>query len=75
MKILLFYFIFCQRLTLANHRANMINYKCEFNRKGVRQIMKNLFAAYYYCFFYFFSFSATQVKVIFAATNGSPSFV
>ena len=36
--------------------------------------MKHLFATFFYNYFYFYSFSATQVKVFSAANNGSPSF-
>jgi len=35
--------------------------------------MKDLFVAFFYRYFYFFSFSADKVKVLFAANNGSPS--
>lgn len=33
--------------------------------------MKNLFAAFFYSYFYFFGFSADKVKVLFTANNGS----
>ncbi len=36
--------------------------------------MKNLFAAFFYGYFYFFSFSADKVKVLFAANQGTTSF-
>ena len=36
--------------------------------------MKNLFAAFFYSYFYFFSFSAKKVKVLFAANHGSTTF-
>ena len=36
--------------------------------------MKNLFAAFFYGYFYFFSFCAKKVKVLFAANNGARSF-
>ena len=36
--------------------------------------MKNLFAAFFYGYFYFFSFSAKKVKVLFAANHGSTTF-
>ena len=36
--------------------------------------MKNLFAAFFYGYFYFFSFSADKVKVLFAANHGATSF-
>ena len=32
--------------------------------------MKNLFAAFFYGYFYFFSFSADKVRVLFTANNG-----
>ena len=35
--------------------------------------MKNLFAAYFFSYFYFFSFSADKVKVLFTANNGLTS--
>ncbi len=37
-------------------------------------MMKNLFAAFFYGYFYFFSFGANKVKVLFAANNGSVTF-
>ena len=36
--------------------------------------MKNLFAAFFYCYFYFFGFCADKVKVLFAANNGVTTF-
>lgn len=36
--------------------------------------MKNLFVAYYFNYFYFFSFCADKVKVLFAANQGSTTF-
>lgn len=36
--------------------------------------MMNLFAAYFFSYFYFFSFSANKVRVLFAANNGSVAF-
>ena len=36
--------------------------------------MLNLFAAYFFSYFYFFSFSADKVKVLFAANNGVTTF-
>ena len=35
--------------------------------------MKNLFAAFFFGYFYFFGFSVKQVKVLFAANNGLTS--
>ena len=37
--------------------------------------MKNLFAAFFYSYFYFFSVGADKVKVLFAANNGATSLV
>ena len=36
--------------------------------------MLNRNAAFFYCFFYFFGFSADKVKVLFAANNGVTTF-
>lgn len=36
--------------------------------------MMNLFAAFFYGYFYFFSFSADKVRVLFAANNASITF-
>ena len=36
--------------------------------------MKNLFAAFFFNYFYFFGFSADKVKVLFAANNGVTTF-
>ena len=36
--------------------------------------MMNLFAAYFFSYFYFFGFSADKVKVLFAANNGMTAF-
>ena len=35
----------------------------------------NLFAARFFSYFYFFSFGADKVKVLFAANNGATSLV
>jgi len=37
-------------------------------------VMMNLFAAFFYSYFYFFGFSADKVKVLFAANHGSTTF-
>ena len=36
--------------------------------------MKNLFAAFFYCYFDFCSFSADKVKVLFAAKHGVTTY-
>ena len=36
--------------------------------------MLNLFAAFFFGYFYFFGFSADKVKVLFAANNGWTTF-
>lgn len=36
--------------------------------------MMNLFAAFFYGYFYFFSFGADKVKVLFAANHGATTF-
>ena len=36
--------------------------------------MMNLFAAFFFGYFYFFGFSADKVKVLFAANNGATTF-
>lgn len=36
--------------------------------------MKNLFAAYFFNYFYFFGFRADKVKVLFAANHGATTF-
>jgi hypothetical protein len=36
--------------------------------------MMNLFAAFFFSYFYFFSFSADKVRVLFAANQGSTTF-
>ncbi len=37
--------------------------------------MKNLFAAFFFSYFYFFGFSAKKVKVLFAANRRLPSAI
>lgn len=36
--------------------------------------MLNLFAAFFFAYFYFFGFGANKVKVLFAANNGLTTF-
>lgn len=36
--------------------------------------MLNLFAAFFFCYFYFYGFWTDKVKVLFAANNGVTTF-
>ena len=36
--------------------------------------MLNLFVAFFFCYFYFFGFSANKVRVLSAANNGLTTF-